>query len=55
MRAAGGQEAAEKGTLDCTLLLCVHRMVINTGAHEPKADIYAHTHTHIYIYIYIYM
>ena len=49
MRAAGGQEAAEKGTLDCTLLLCVHRMVINTGAHEPKADTYAHvkTHTHL--------
>lgn len=49
MRVAQEQEAAEKGTLDCTLLLLVHTMVINTVSHELKADIYAHvkTHTHL--------
>ena len=49
MRVAQGQEAAKKGTLDCTLLLFIHMMVINMVSHEPKADIYAHvkTHTHL--------
>ena len=49
MRVAQGQEAAKKGTLDCTLLLFIHVMVINMVSHEHKADIYAHvkTHTHL--------